>query len=312
MRLLIYDPAFVYYEPLLKRLIDTQWEIEGGWGDEAWLRQELRGADAILTSNFRPEWRSLARNLKAVFIPGAGVPCIDTDDLPNGCLLSNVFEHGAPIAEYVFYTMLRHLTRIEEHASAFRLGHWSGSARTAGQVHEELYGKTVSLLGYGTIGKAIATRAEAFAMKVLTKRSKHEDPGFYTKCDFLVVSCPLNEESRRLIGHKQLELLKPGAMLINVARGEIIDESALYTALSTRNLYAALDAWYEYPTDIDQTLHGSRLPFHELPNVLVTPHLSAWTNKMIERRMTRIATNLDRLAKGEELERIVLTGTWEP
>jgi phosphoglycerate dehydrogenase-like enzyme len=311
MRLIIYDPAYAYFEPLLKKLVDTQWEIEGEWGDDTWLRQELRGADAILTSNFRPEWRSLARHLKAVFIPGAGVPHSDTEDLPLGCHLSNVFEHGPPIAEYVFYVMLRHLTRIEEHASAFRQGNWSGSARTAGQVHQELYGKTISLLGYGTIGKAIATRAEAFGMKVLTKRTTHEDPGFYTKCDFLVVSCPLTEDTRRLISSAQLESLKPGAMLINVARGEIIDESALYTALSSRDLHAALDAWYQYPTDIGQTLNGSRLPFHELPNVLVTPHLSAWTNKMIERRMTRIATNLDRLAKGEALERIVLTGTWE-
>jgi len=311
MRLIVFDPGFVYYEPLLRQFVTTPWEIEGDWADEAWLRSELRGADAILTANFKPEWRPLARNLKAMFYPGAGVHHTNPQELPAGCLLSNVFEHGPPIAEYVFYTMLRHLTRIEEHAAAFRDGYWSGSARTASQTHDELYGKTISLLGYGTIGKAIAARAEVFGMKVLIKDSTHEDPGFYDTCDFLVVACPLTEDTRRLIGYPQLESLKQGAMLINVARGEIIDESALFAALSGRKLFASLDAWYDYPTDIGQRSHGSRLPFHELANVLVTPHLSAWTNRMIERRMSRIAENLDHLTHHQPLDRVVLCGSWQ-
>ena len=310
MRLILFDPAFVYFEPLLRKLVKTPWDIEGEWGDETWLRQELRGADALLTSNFKPDWRQLARNLKAVFYPGAGFAQTSPSDLPEGCVLSNVFEHAPPIAEYVFYTMLRHVTRIEEHAIAFREGVWSGSARIAGQTHGELVGKTISLLGYGTIGRQIARRAEAFDMKILIKRSNHEDPGFWTHCDFLVIACPLTEDTRRMVGRHQLESLRDGTMLINIARAEIADESALFAALSGRKLFAALDTWYDYPTDIGQHMHGSRLPFHELPNVLITPHLSAWTGNMIERRMTAIAANLDRLALGQPLERIVLKGTW--
>ena len=310
MRLILFDPGFVYYEPLLGKLVKTPWDIEGEWGDETWLRRELRGADAILTANFKPAWRGLARNLKAVFYPGAGVAQTNPNDFPAGCVLSNVFEHAPPIAEYVFYTMLRHVTRIEEYATAFREGVWSGSARVAGQTHGELFGKTISLLGYGTIGQQIARSAEAFGMKVLIKRRNHEDPGFWTDCDFLVVACPLTEDTLRMIGRYQLDSLRDGAMLINIARAEIADESALFTALSSGKLFATLDAWYDYPTDIGQRMHGSRLPFHELPNVFVTPHLSAWTGNMIERRMTAIAANLDRLALGQPLERIVLEGTW--
>ena len=310
MRLILFDPGFVYFEPLLRKLVKTPWDIEGEWSDETWLRQELRGADALLTSNFKPEWRQLARNLKAVFYPGAGFAQTSSSDLPEGCVLSNVFEHAPPIAEYVFYTMLRHVTRIEEYAIAFREGVWSGSARVAGQTHGELVGKTISLLGYGTIGQQIARRAQAFDMKILIKRSNHEDPGFWTDCDFLVIACPLTEHTRRMVGRHQLESLRDGTMLINVARAEIADESALFAALSGRKLFAALDSWYDYPTDIGQHMHGSRLPFHELPNVLITPHLSAWTSNMIERRMTAIAANLDRLALGQPLDRIVLKGTW--
>ncbi len=310
MRLLVFDPGFVFYEPLLRKLVKTPWDIEGEWGDEGWLRQELRGADALLSANFKPEWRGLARNLKAVFYPGPDLAQTDTSDLPAGCFLSNVFEHAAPIADYVFYNMLRHLTRIEEHASAFRQGYWSGSARVASQTHGELCGKTISLLGYGTIGQQIARRAEAFDMKVLIKRRNHEDSGFWTDCDFLVIACPLTEDTQRMVGRYQLECLRDGAMLIHISRAEIVDESALFAALSGRKLFATLDTWYDYPTDIGQRMHGSRLPFHELPNVVVTPQLSAWTGSMIERRMSAIAANLDHLALGQPLERVVLKGTW--
>jgi phosphoglycerate dehydrogenase-like enzyme len=309
MNLVIYDPGFGLYEPLLRKWVQSPWSIEGDWGDEAWLRQELRRADAILTSRYDPRWLPLCRHLRAVFYPGAGVPTIDPSHLPSGCVVSNVFEHATPIAEYVFYAMLRHFTQIETHAAAFRDGYWSGSGRVAGQTHLELSGKTISLLGFGTIGQAIAKRAAAFDMRVLIKRSTSEDPGFYTDADVLVIACPLNDSTQRLISTSQLEALKPGALLINIARAEIIDETALFNALSHRKLYAALDTWYDYPSDLEERRHGSRYPFHELANVLVTPHLSAWTSPMIERRMKLIAANLDKLSARQPLDRVLLEGT---
>jgi phosphoglycerate dehydrogenase-like enzyme len=93
--------------------------------------------------------------------------------------------------------------------------------------------------------------------------------------------------------------MKPSAILVNVARAEIIDEAALYRALAHRRLAgAALDVWYRYPAGTGPTLPGHQ-PFHELPNVLMTPHVSGWTEGMIDARVRIIAQNIGRVARGE-------------
>lgn len=100
--------------------------------------------------------------------------------------------------------------------------------------------------------------------------------------------------------------MKPAAYLINVARAEVIEEQALFGALKDcRMAGAALDVWYRYPENGDQRLLPATLHFHELENVLMTPHLSAWTGAMIERRWKKIAANLDALAEGHPLDNVV-------
>jgi phosphoglycerate dehydrogenase-like enzyme len=100
-----------------------------------------------------------------------------------------------------------------------------------------------------------------------------------------------------MLTEERLRLLNPNAIRLNVARAEIVEE-------------AALDVWYRYPAHADERLHGSQYPFHELPNVFATPHSSAWTAPIIARRARQMAANLDRFARGEPLERVVLTGAW--
>src|SRR5437762_8693647 len=101
--------------------------------------------------------------------------------------------------------------------------------------------------------------------------------------------------------------MKPGALLINVARAAIVDEDALYAALKEGRLGgAALDVWWQYPTQAEPDRRPSRRPFHELPNVLITPHSSSSTEATADRRWSVVAANLDRFARGEKLENIVL------
>jgi phosphoglycerate dehydrogenase-like enzyme len=102
-------------------------------------------------------------------------------------------------------------------------------------------------------------------------------------------------------------LCKAELVIINVARAAVLDEEALYTALHGHRIAGAvLDVWYAYPTADNPDARPSRFPFHELSNVIVTPHCSAWTDGLIERRWRFIAGNLDRLARGEPLHNIVL------
>ena len=100
-------------------------------------------------------------------------------------------------------------------------------------------------------------------------------------------------------GERELRRLKRSAILVNVARAELIDEDALYRALADGRLAgAALDVWYRYPKEPGATLPARR-PFHELDNVLMTPHVSGWTEGMLEARAKLIAENIERTARGE-------------
>src|SRR5262249_13253026 len=153
----------------------------------------------------------------------------------------------------------------------------------------ELAGKTLGILGYGRIGQCVARRAQAFDMVVWAiRRNPTDSPthglAFFggpealdevlRHADYLVLTLSLTEATRSLLGERELRLLKPTAMLINVARAEIVDEVALYRVLAQRAIAgAALDVWYHYPTGPGPTW-PARQAFQDLPNVLMTPHVS--------------------------------------
>ena len=125
------------------------------------------------------------------------------------------------------------------------------------------------------------------------------------RSDYIALTLPLTAETRGLLGARELSLMKPGAILVNVARAEIVDEDALYEALATKRIAgAALDAWYRYPSSPGATLPARR-PFHELPNVLLSPHVSGWTVGMLRSRATLIAENIARIARGERPENLI-------
>src|SRR5207249_10909636 len=133
----------------------------------------------------------------------------------------------------------------------------------------------------------VARVAAPFDMRIRFLRSGHtrEDlEALLRESDFLVVACPLTTETRGLIGATEFSLMRPTASLINVARGEVMDEAALYEALEGRRIRsAAIDVWYQYPRD-GATRLPSRFPFDRLKNVILTPHSSAWTERVVALR----------------------------
>jgi phosphoglycerate dehydrogenase-like enzyme len=285
--------------------------------EETEIVARLPDVDVLVTLVFSREMGAAAKRLKLVQVPGAGLDRIDRSALPAGAALANAYGHEVGIAEYVVGAMLaltRSFCRID---SSLRRGVWEsqwGVGSSPPPPWPELAGKTLGILGYGRIGQALARRARAFDMSVCAirrdvTRSSPEGLAFLggpadldevvRRSDYLAVTLSLNDETRGLLGERELALMKPSAVVVNVARAEIVDEDALYRALAERRLAgAALDVWYRYPKEAGLT-PPARRPFHELSNVLMTPHVSGWTEGMLEARATLIAENIQRTARGE-------------
>jgi phosphoglycerate dehydrogenase-like enzyme len=284
---------------------------------EADILPVLPRIDVLVTMGLTAEMARAATRLKLVQVPGAGIDRIDHSALPAGTMLANTYGHETGIAEYVIGAMLALTREFSRLDAALRAGHWQSQwavGTPPPPVWPELAGRTIGILGYGRIGQSIAQRARAFDMQVCAIRRElgrsMEDelvllgsPDILDKVlersDYVVVSMPANPETIGWIGKAQLQLMKRSAYLINVARAEIVDEDALYEALARRTIAgAALDVWYRYPREPGPAAPATR-PFHELPNVLMTPHVSGWTDGMLEARAKLIAENIRRIASGE-------------
>jgi phosphoglycerate dehydrogenase-like enzyme len=127
-----------------------------------------------------------------------------------------------------------------------------------------------------------------------------------SRVDAVVVSLPLTDATRGIVGAAALAAMRPHAVIVNVGRGPVIDEQALYDALAEGRIGGAIiDTWYTYPSAETPVTQPSRLPFHTLRNVVMTPHMSGWTDGTIRRRQQTIATNINALARGEGLVNVV-------
>lgn len=285
--------------------------------DESGNIARLSEMDVLVSLVFTREMGAAARRLKLVQVPGAGVDRIDRSALPPGAWLANAYGHETGIAEYVLGAMLawsRDFSRLD---ARLRRGNWESVwaiPPTPPAPWPELAGKTLGILGYGRIGQGVARRARAFDMVVWAIRRDATRPGtdglaflggpdaldeVLKRADYLVLTLPLTAATRGLLGEREFQLMKPTAVLINVARAEIVEEEALYRALAQKTIAGAvLDVWYRYPADAGPTF-PARQAFHELPNVLMTPHVSGWTEGTLEARSKLIAENIHRVARGE-------------
>ena len=271
------------------------------------------GADDVVIT-LRLKRSGQAPAFRLLHVPGAGLDGIDFDRLAPSCRVCNVFEHEVPIAEYVLGSMLN--WRLGLDRMRFTAAGW-GDAHRGRVPHGELAGSTVGIVGFGRIGREVARRAQAFGMRVATldRRLSKVDgalvderipagdlPRLLGLSDFVVLACPLNDATRGMIDREALAAMKPSGVLVNVSRAEIADETALYEALRDRVIAGAvLDVWYRYPAGADDNPEPSKFPFLDLPNVVATPHASAWTENLPGRRYRIIAENIRRLAAGEPL-----------
>jgi len=180
---------------------------------------------------------------------------------------------------------------------------------------EEIHGRWIGILGYGDIGRTVAGRARALGMRVAVLRrrsglSPHDPlierlvppeglPELLTLADYLVLTVPLTPQTRGLVGEAQLNLMKPGAVLINIARGPVVVEADLVRALEQKRIRgAALDVF-----DAEPLPPGH--PFYRLDNVLLSPHCADHFPGWMDRAMEFFLENFERFHKGEPLQNVV-------
>jgi len=274
--------------------------------------------DAVIALRFGAAQARLFQP-RLLHLPGAGDDAVDKSCLPPGCVVCNVFEHEIPLAEYVLASMLEHAIGYARLRRQFAAARWQETYASRG-THAELHGKTLGLIGYGHIGRAVAARAAPFGMKIHAISNSGNAPGsdwcatparldeLLVAADYLVIACPLTDATRGLIGERQLSVMKQSAVLINISRAQIVAEAPLYAALSQGRLAGAtLDVWYAYPSAENPRVVPAQYPFWELPNVHCTAHTSAWTQELFERRYGVIADNLRRLRRGEPLHNVIFS-----
>ncbi|MCR6672430.1 NAD(P)-dependent oxidoreductase [Devosia ginsengisoli] len=288
--------------------------------------QALGGAYAVVAVS-TVEGLPLPQGLKLLQVPGIGWDGVRVEHVPASASIANVAGHEIAVAEYCLTQLLDWCHRLRETDAEFRAGSWARSSRFGAAPHRELRGTTVGIVGYGGIGRELARMLKALGVRVLAANrsaSAFDDqvetgfalgdiPTMFEQCDFAVVAAALTPQTEGLIGKDALDALGADGVLVNVARGPVVAEEALYEALAGGRLGGAvIDVWYCYPERLDDPDPApSRFNFAALPNVVMTPHVSGWTEGTASRRVAVIAENLRRAAAGDPLLNVVATGTRE-
>jgi phosphoglycerate dehydrogenase-like enzyme len=273
------------------------------------LRERIGEIEVLLA--FRPPrgmWAG-ARRLRLIQMMGAGVDALlPAPDLPAQVQVANARGlHGVQMSEFALAMMLALAKKIPRALEQQRAHLWKIYG------FPQLAGKTLGILGLGAIGAAVAEKARAFGMRVIgTQREPKPVPNVdlvvsgpegmtrvLRESEYLVILLPLTPETRGSIGARELDAVKPGAYLVNLARGGIVDEAALLERLRSGRLAgAASDVFAKEPMPESD-------PLWDAPNLIVTPHIAGLEPEYMKRLMELAVDNVSRLERGESLRNLV-------
>lgn len=266
---------------------------------------EISDTDIAITWSIRPDQVKTAKHLRWIHSPAAAVHTLIIPEIVNSdIVITNAREvHGPVVAEHVFALIFALAKKIPDAVRLQQKREW-GQQRMWDELPRvrEVAGATLGLIGLGAIGRALVRSAKALGMRVIAAR-EHPEKGtegadqvfgptqideVFRQSDYIVLAVPFTESTTALANLARIALMKPGACLINVGRGPLLDENALAAALTTRKIAgAALDVFPKEPLDPQSLLW-------DLPNLLITPHIAALTDKLWERHYALFAENLRR------------------
>lgn len=255
----------------------------------------VRDADVIISNKVIIDAATMQRcaKLKLILISATGTNNIDLEQArQQGVVVCNCQGYGtSSVAQHTLALMLALATSLMQYDQAVRQGKWNTATQFCLLDFPivDLSGKTLGIIGYGELGKAVAKLAEAFGMKVLIAALPHRPnvdasrialANLLPQVDFLTLHCPLTEQTQDLIAEQELALMKNSAFLINCARGGLVNEQALATALRQGMIAgAATDV-----LTVEPPKNGNVLLSTDIPNLIITPH-SAWGSRDSRQRM---------------------------
>jgi phosphoglycerate dehydrogenase-like enzyme len=277
---------------------------------------EIVAAEIAITWSVRPEQIKTARNLRWIHSPAAAVHQLIFPELVNSdIILTNARDvHGPVVAEHVIALVFAMAKKIPGSVRLQEKHVW-GQQILWDELPpvREVAGATAGLIGLGSIGRAAAKSAKALGMRVVAAR-EHPEKGsegadaifgpaqideVFRQADYVVLAAPVTAGTKTIANAARLTLMKPGACLINVGRGPLVDEPALAAALREKKIGgAALDVFPKEPLPADS-------PLWDVPNLLITPHTAALTDKLWERHYALFSENLRRYLNGEPLLAVV-------
>lgn len=280
-------------------------------------------AELLILIAGRPQREQItaSSNLRALVIPWAGLPEPTRQlmlEFPH-IAVHNLHHNARPVAEHALALLLAAAKFVVPMDRSLRTGDWTPRYQPNPSIL--LHGRRALILGFGAIGQQVARLCRGLGMEVVAVRRKSSRPSsvadggillaspealhtLLPRADVLIVCLPHTPETDGLIGADELALLPPGAVLVNIGRGPIVDEGAVYHALREGDLYAAgLDVWYNYPADEASRAHTppSAYPFHELDNVVMSPHRAGGSTDTERLRMQHLAELLNAAARGEPM-----------
>ena len=277
--------------------------------------ERVQHADVVITNKVVLDTENLKQclSLKLILISATGTNNVDLAQAKaQGITVCNCQGYGtSAVAQHTLMLMLTLATSVIQYDHAVKQGEWNKSPIFCLLDFPivELAGKTLGILGYGELGQAVAKLAEAFGMEIIVGALPNRSTGnrvalseLLPQVDFLSLHCPLTEETRDLIDNKAIEKMKPSAFLINCARGGIVNEHDLATALRTGKIAgAATDV-----LSVEPPKEGNVLLANNIPNLIITPH-SAWGSVDARQRIVQQLTeNASAFQQGKPIRQVGL------
>ncbi|MFP4050389.1 MAG: 2-hydroxyacid dehydrogenase [Thermoplasmata archaeon] len=318
MKVLHMSPFKDENELSLKRKTDDSIEIIEITPEEKEKAIERAGEfDVVIGARIPREFLEKAVNLDYFIIPFVGIPPQDKEtlpDFPNITVLNSHFNYWM-VAEHALALLLTSVKNIIPIHQKMKKGDWT--PRYEHQWSRSLRDKNLLLLGFGEIGEEIARLLKPFKMNIkAVKKSPGESDlvahmgtnnelhDLLPEADYIICTLPETESTKGYLGEEEFELMKVGVHIVNVGRGPVIDEEALYNSLESGKVGgAALDTWWIYPPDEESRDHTfpSNYPLDEFENVIFSPHRSTHIKEREKYRIEDLADTLNKLVKGEEV-----------